>query len=66
MDYQIDLPKQVREIIERLEEAGYEAYAVGGCVRDSLIGRIPQDWDITTSARPEEVKALFPLSLIHI
>lgn len=56
----IDLPGHVQAIIGKLEEAGYEAYAVGGCVRDSLINRLPGDWDITTSAKPEEVKALFP------
>ncbi len=55
----IRLPEAVGEIVRRLEEAGYEAYAVGGCVRDSLLGRAPSDWDITTSARPEEVKRLF-------
>lgn len=53
------LPKHVTFIIETLEEHGYEAYAVGGCVRDSILGRIPGDWDITTSAKPEETKALF-------
>lgn len=42
-----------------LENAGYEAYVVGGCVRDSILGRNPDDWDITTSAKPEQVKALF-------
>ena len=46
-------------IIQTLEAAGYEAYAVGGCVRDSVLGRIPADWDITTSALPEQVKELF-------
>ena len=56
----IDLPEQVKKIIYRLEKEGYEAYAVGGCVRDSLLGRTPQDWDITTSAMPQQVKALFP------
>ena len=45
--------------MERLTEAGYEAYCVGGCVRDSLLGRAPEDWDITTSALPEQVKSLF-------
>ncbi|MBE5872680.1 MAG: CCA tRNA nucleotidyltransferase [Lachnospiraceae bacterium] len=55
----IRLPEQVKNIIETIEAAGFEAYAVGGCVRDSLLGRIPNDWDITTSARPQEVKALF-------
>lgn len=55
----ITLPENVRYIIGRLEDAGYEAYAVGGCVRDSLLGRLPEDWDITTSAKPEEVKKVF-------
>ena len=56
---QIQLPNEVKFIITTLETAGHEAYAVGGCVRDSIMGRIPNDWDITTSAEPEEVKALF-------
>ena len=55
----MELPKDVEWIIETLENAGYEAYVVGGCVRDMVLKRIPQDWDITTSARPQEVKALF-------
>ena len=55
----IEMPQAVREIIETLENAGFEAFAVGGCVRDAILGRIPADWDITTSAMPEEVKALF-------
>lgn len=44
---------------KNLQLHGYEAYAVGGCVRDSILARRPKDWDITTSARPEEVKKLF-------
>ena len=55
----IQLPEDVRFIIHTLQDAGHEAYAVGGCVRDSLLSRTPDDWDITTSARPEETKALF-------
>jgi len=55
----IQIPENAREVIATLQNAGYEAYVVGGCVRDSILGRAPQDWDITTSARPEEVKALF-------
>ncbi len=55
----IQLPEKVKRIIDTLQNAGYEAYAVGGCVRDSILGRCPDDWDITTSARPQEVKALF-------
>lgn len=54
------LPENVSRIIDTLMRAGYEAYAVGGCIRDSLLGREPKDWDITTSASPAEVKALFP------
>lgn len=53
------IPDGAKQILDTLTAAGYEAYAVGGCVRDSLLGREPQDWDITTSARPEQVKALF-------
>jgi len=55
----IQLPEKVKFIIGTLEQAGYEAYAVGGCVRDMLLGREPEDWDITTSAKPRDVKALF-------
>ena len=55
----IVLPQDVIQIIERLESCGHEAYAVGGCVRDSILGKEPADWDITTSASPEDVKALF-------
>ena len=55
----IVLPDNVQSIIDRLTEYGYEAYAVGGCVRDSIIHRVPGDWDITTSAKPEEVKKIF-------
>ena len=60
---QIQLPDKVHKIINTLKEAGYEAYAVGGCVRDSILGREPDDWDITTSARPEEIKRLFPRTI---
>ncbi len=55
----IDIPKGVRDIICELEKNGYEAYAVGGCVRDSILGRIPEDWDITTSAHPIDIKRCF-------
>ena len=55
----IRLPEHVQQIIQRLEKEGYEAYAVGGCIRDTLLGRLPQDWDITTSACPQAVKELF-------
>lgn len=55
----ISLPEDVRKIIHTIEKAGFEAYAVGGCIRDSLLSRVPDDWDITTSAKPEQIKALF-------
>jgi tRNA nucleotidyltransferase (CCA-adding enzyme) len=55
----IEIPEKVNFIIKRLEEHGYEAYAVGGCVRDSILQRVPGDWDITTSATPYQVKELF-------
>ncbi len=56
----IQIPNKVNRIIHTLSEAGHEAWAVGGCVRDAVLGREPVDWDITTSALPYEVKALFP------
>lgn len=55
----IQLPEKVKYIIDTITEAGFEAFAVGGCIRDSILGREPNDWDITTSAKPEQVKALF-------
>lgn len=56
---EIIMPEDVCRIIKILNNAGFEAYAVGGCVRDTLLGRVPGDWDITTSAKPEQVKSLF-------
>lgn len=55
----VQIPEKVEQILSILMKNGYEAYAVGGCVRDSILGRKPEDWDITTSAKPEQVKALF-------
>lgn len=55
----IQLPEKVKYIIDTITEAGFEAFAVGGCIRDSILGREPNDWDITTSAKPEQVKSLF-------
>lgn len=55
----ITLPEKVKYILETIEAAGFEAYAVGGCIRDCLLNRKPEDWDITTSAKPHQVKALF-------
>lgn len=55
----MEIPEQVKYILETLNDAGFEAYIVGGCVRDQLIGKMPEDWDITTSATPAQIKLLF-------
>ena len=55
----MEMPKTVQEILRALEQAGFEAWCVGGCVRDTLLGRVPGDWDVTTSALPEETMAVF-------
>lgn len=55
----ITLPENVKYIIDTIEAHGFEAYAVGGCIRDSLLGRDPSDWDITTSAHTDDVKRIF-------
>jgi len=64
-----ELPDYARRCCTRLRDAGYKAYPVGGCVRDLLLGRVPEDWDVATSARPEQVLALFdhtaPTGLKH-
>lgn len=57
---EIEVPEAAKEILSQLNDHGFEAYVVGGCVRDSLLGRIPEDWDITTSASPAQVKEVFP------
>ena len=57
---QIQIPEKVNQVVNTLTEAGFEAYVVGGCVRDAILGRTANDWDITTNAKPEQVKALFP------
>lgn len=56
---QIEMPRGANYIIDTLKQAGFEAYIVGGCVRDAVLGLRPHDWDITTNARPEQVKRLF-------
>ena len=56
----MQLPKEIQDIIKKLNGDGFEAYTVGGCVRDLLLGREPKDWDITTNAKPEEIQMLFP------
>lgn len=55
----IEIPSAAAWVLDTLHHAGYDAYIVGGCVRDALLGRVPQDWDITTSASPQQVKSLF-------
>src|SRR3989338_7246331 len=59
----LNIPKEVKETIKTLNGAGFEAYAVGGCVRDFIIGREPYDWDITTNAKPEEIQKIFTKSV---
>lgn len=58
-NFKIAIPEKVNRIINTLTAGGFEAYAVGGCVRDAMLGRQPEDWDITTSAMPDQVKKLF-------
>lgn len=55
----ISIPSDVRSLIDELSKNGFEAYAVGGCVRDTYLGRVPNDWDITTSATPEQMQKVF-------
>lgn len=54
------IPDAVKNVLEKLEDAGYEAYIVGGCVRDLIMGKEPKDWDVATNAKPEEVMKIFP------
>lgn len=56
------LPTEIKNIIESLEKSGFEGYAVGGCVRDLLMDKTPNDWDIATNAKPEEIQRIFPES----
>ena len=58
-EIQIRIPDRAAAILDTIHKAGFEAYVVGGCVRDAIMGREPNDWDITTSAQPRQVKALF-------
>jgi tRNA nucleotidyltransferase (CCA-adding enzyme) len=54
------IPKEVRAVIATLQNSGFEAWIVGGCVRDLLLGRVPKDWDVTTNASPEKIQGMFP------
>lgn len=54
------IPDEVGNVADGLEKAGYEAYVIGGCVRDILLGKTPKDWDLTTNAHPEEIQKIFP------
>jgi tRNA nucleotidyltransferase (CCA-adding enzyme) len=58
----MDIPKEIKLVIDKLKKAGFEAYIVGGCVRDFLRGIEPEDWDVTTNAKPEEIRKVFPKS----
>ncbi len=56
----MQIPHEIKNILEKLSKAGYEGYIVGGCVRDLLMKKNPKDWDVTTNAKPEELQKLFP------
>ncbi|MDD5144622.1 MAG: HD domain-containing protein [Candidatus Pacebacteria bacterium] len=58
----MQIPREVKSVIENLQKAGFEAFVVGGCVRDFLRNKKPKDWDVTTSAKPEEIQKVFPNS----
>ncbi len=60
MNKEFLIPKEVSQITNKLEKAGFEAFLVGGCVRDIILDREPKDWDVTTNAKPEEIIAIFP------
>lgn len=58
----IKIPQEVKGLVKNLKEAGFEAYVVGGCTRDILLGKKPKDWDITTNASPSQIQKIFPKS----
>lgn len=58
-DIRIQIPEKVNIVLHTLQQAGYEAYIVGGCVRDAILGRMPSDWDVTTNALPADIKRVF-------
>jgi len=61
----MNIPQEIQSIISKFEKGGFEAYVVGGPVRDFLLGKIPKDWDITTNAKPEEIQKIFPKSFYN-
>src|SRR3989338_3770667 len=63
MPYPIKLPDDVQQVLTTLHEAGFEAYVVGGCLRDLLLHNEPKDWDVTTNALPEQIQTVFAKSL---
>ncbi len=63
MQINVSIPKEILKILQKLHEAGFLAYIVGGCVRDILLGAEPKDWDITTNAKPEQIQKIFPESV---
>lgn len=60
-----EIPKEVQHVADTLESRGFEAYLVGGCVRDLILGRMPKDWDLTTNAHPTEIESIFPETFIN-
>ncbi|TSC81923.1 MAG: putative domain HDIG [Parcubacteria group bacterium Gr01-1014_20] len=62
----LEVPDEVKSVAETLEKAGYQAYLVGGCVRDLLLNRDPKDWDVATNAKPEEIQKIFALKKIYL
>ncbi len=62
----ISFPESVLRVISRLAAEGYDSYAVGGCIRDSILGRVPHDWDVTTAAKPQDVMRIFSDGDIHV
>ena len=63
LDIKIDkgrIPKEIMNVVLGLEKAGFQAWLVGGCIRDLILGLEPKDWDITTDALPEQIQAIFP------
>ena len=59
MKIKLEIPKEIQEVVEKIQAAGFEAYLVGGCVRDMLMNIQPKDWDMTTNAKPEEIQKIF-------